>query len=128
MHGPLFTLFTIAIAATEAALGLALVLVRVGQEKDARSELKEAARWEPDHPAVQAASTSGIHHRRAVTIDHDMTPASYAGVGHFALLALTSWVVGELDAGDVGGRARVFVRCGSTRFASLQAGGITRTR
>jgi NADH:ubiquinone oxidoreductase subunit K len=26
MHGPLFTLFTIAIAATEAALGLALVL------------------------------------------------------------------------------------------------------
>lgn len=38
-----------------ARVGLALVLKRLGESKDARLELQEAARWEPENPAVQAA-------------------------------------------------------------------------
>jgi curved DNA-binding protein CbpA len=50
-------------------VGLALVLLRQGQEKDSRKELKEAARWEPDHPAVLAALGKG-----------SITPALRAGL------------------------------------------------
>jgi tetratricopeptide (TPR) repeat protein len=39
-----------------ARVGLALVLRRLGESRESRREMQEAARWEPDHPAVQAAS------------------------------------------------------------------------